>query len=431
MTRSGTAEPTTGAPNVSAILRALTATAFLPVAVFEIGNGAIAPVVALSALDLGASPAHAGFVVGLTGIGQMLGDIPSAWLADRLGDRRAMTLAAGLTAVAQLGCALAPSLLLIGICLTAIGMCTATVYLARQSYLIDVVPPTFHARAMSTLGGSHRIGLFVGPFVGAGVISLAGIRAAYVVAVVTSVIVVVLLAAVPDSKSVVDNNRLRNAVTARSTLVTHRALFATLGAAVLAVSAVRAARQTVLPLWANHIGLSPATTSVIFGIASAVDMALFYPAGKVMDEHGRLAVVLPSTIILGASMAVLPLTGGLVALTLVAILMSAGNGIGSGMMMTLGADVAPRIGRTQFLSIWRLVGDAGTAAGPLVVASVATLWALGAGIIAVGALGILASAGLTVWVPRYSPHATRAAVRGRTDDDRSSATSASLQPNNP
>jgi MFS family permease len=101
------------------------------------------------------------------------------------------------------------------------------------------------------------------------------------------------------------------------------------------------------------------------------------------------------------------------------------------MMMTLGADVAPRIGRTQFLSIWRLVGDAGTAAGPLVVASVATLWALGAGIIAVGALGILASAGLTVWVPRYSPHATRAAVRGRTDDDRSSATSASLQPNNP
>jgi len=29
--------------------------------------------------------------------------------------------------------------------------------------------------------------------------------------------------------------------------------------------------------------------TLVFGIASAVDMALFYPSGKVMDRHGRLA----------------------------------------------------------------------------------------------------------------------------------------------
>ena len=117
----------------------------------------------------------------------------------------------------------------------------------------------------------------------------------------------------------------------------------------LAIGAVRAARQVVLPLWAVHIGLSPEVTSLVFGVASAVDMALFYPSGKVMDRHGRLAVAVPSMLVLGAAMAVLPLTGGLVTLTVVAMVMSFGNGIGSGIVMTLGADVAPPDNRRRFL----------------------------------------------------------------------------------
>ena len=187
----------------------------------------------------------------------------------------------------------------------------------------------------------------------------------------------------------------------------------TLGVAVLAIGAVRAARQVVLPLWAVHIGLSPEVTSLVFGVASAVDMALFYPSGKVMDRHGRLAVAVPSMLVLGAAMAVLPLTGGLVTLTVVAMVMSFGNGIGSGIVMTLGADVAPPDNRRRFLSMWRLMSDTGNALGPVVVSVVAGLWALAAGIVAVGGVGILAAGGLVLWAPKYSPFATRAMMRAR------------------
>jgi hypothetical protein len=62
--------------------------------------------------------------------------------------------------------------------------------------------------------------------------------------------------------------------------------------------------------------------------------------------------------------------------TLVAITMSFANGIGSGIIMTLGVDVAPANSRARFLSIWRVMSDSGNAA-------------------------------------RYSPHATRAMVRAR------------------
>ena len=177
-----------------------------------------------------------------------------------------------------------------------------------------------------------------------------------------------------------------------ATVRAYRRLLLTLGVAVLAIGAVRAARQVVLPLWAVHIGLSPEVTSLVFGVAGAVDMALFYPSGKVMDRHGRLAVAVPSMLVLGAAMAVLPLTGGLVTLTVVAMVMSFGNGIGSGIVMTLGADVAPPDNRRRFLSMWRLMSDTGNALGPVVVSVVAGLWALAAGIVAVGGVGLLAAA---------------------------------------
>jgi MFS family permease len=302
-------------------------------------------------------------------------------------------------------------------------MCTATFYLARQSYLTEVAPVDLRARALSMLGGAHRVGLFIGPFVGAAVISLTSLRAAYAVAIVTAGLAALLLLVIPDIEpgGSTSPGRVGRAAAGSghdahgfvSTLRAHRRLLMTLGVAILTIGAARAARQVVLPLWAVHIGLGPEATSLVFGIASAVDMVLFYPSGKVMDRHGRLAVAVPSMLILGAAMAMLPLTGGIVALTAVAMVMSFGNGIGSGIVMTLGADVAPPDNRLRFLSMWRLMSDSGNALGPVVVSVIASVWALAAGIVAVGGLGLLAAGALVVWAPRYSPFATRAMMRAR------------------
>jgi MFS family permease len=189
-------------------------------------------------------------------------------------------------------------------------------------------------------------------------------------------------------------------------MVRHRRIFLTLGLAVLLVGSVRATRQTVLPLWADHIGQSPSTTSIVFGIAGLVDTLTFYPSGQVMDRLGRLWIAVPSMLALGLTQAVLPLTHGLVSLTVVAMLMGFGNGIGSGILMTLGADVAPPQTRSQFLGVWKLCADPGSAGGPLVVSAAAGLGSLAAGIRAMGVVGVLAAVALVRWVPRYSAFAT-------------------------
>jgi MFS family permease len=394
-------------------LRSLIPAVFLPALVYEIGNGAIAPIVALTALDLGATTATAGLIITLIGVGQIVGNVPSSVLVSRLGDRRAMVVAALVAAGSLVMCFRAPGLVSFGAAVTVIGACNATFYLARQHYIGTVVGPELRATALSTLGGSHRIGLFLGPFAGAASIHLFSTRAPYLVAVAAALAAIGILAVVPDVQGPRDGSgRVRPpAVSLRSVLATHHGLFLTLGFAVLAVGATRSARTTVIPLWAAHLGLNESTTSLIFGVAAAVDMALFYPAGRLMDRLGRLSVAIPSMVILGGATALLPLAGGALSLGVAAMAMSFGNGLGSGIMMTLGADAAPPEARVRFLSVWRTMSDTGAAGGPLLVSLLASVWTLAAGIVAIGSVGLLAALGLGRWVPRHSPYANRRMVR--------------------
>jgi MFS family permease len=91
-------------------VRSLTGSVYLPNLLFAIGQGAAIPVIALLALELGASPAMAGAIVALRGIGTLLFDVPSGILVARFGDRRAMTMATVVLGVIALVIGLRPSL---------------------------------------------------------------------------------------------------------------------------------------------------------------------------------------------------------------------------------------------------------------------------------------------------------------------------------
>lgn len=397
-------------------LRDVAVPAFAPSVVNAVGLGAITPVLALLARDLGASVGQAAFVVALLGLGSLVGSLPAGALVARIGERRALVLAGVVDAAAMALAALAPSVWVLGVAVVVSGMAWTVFLLARQGFLIVVAPPQLRARAMSTLGGSHRIGAFVGPVVGGGLLALTqDLRSVFWLAAVMALLAALVVVLAPDLTAEHEGGpgRARPESVLR-VLRQHLRTLLSVGSAVVVIAGARSLRITLLPLWADHLGISASTTSLVFGAAALLEIALFYPAGWVMDRHGRTAVAVPVVALLGIGVLSLPLTSGLVGFTALALLMAVGNGLGSGIVMTLGADTAPEQGRAQYLGGFRLTGDIGGAGGPLVVSALALVLPLGVVCLTLGAACLAGSGWVAHRVSRID-RGRRASARAQRD----------------
>ena len=387
-TAAGAPEPT---------LRSLVVSVYLPTFLFGAGQGAVVPIVALVAKDLGGSVAVAGIVVAARGVGTLLFDLPAGKLVSRYGERRAMVIASGLLLVSLAGCLVSRSVVLFGFFMLVMGCGWSVWLLARLAYVADVMPDHLRGRALSTLGGTMRIGNFVGPFMGAASIAVIGLDGPYYVHVAFALAGLAVLFLVPDAGGEPEVGH--GPISFRAIGRANTSVWATAGIGALSIGVLRACRPVVLPLWAAHVGVDAAGVSVLFGISSAMDMVLFYPAGSMSDRWGRKFVAIPCMSLLALGFALLPLTYSYTELVLVGLLLGFGNGLGAGIVMTLGTDFAPRIGRAEFLGVWRLIGDIGTSGGPLIAAGVSGFAGLAASSLTVGAIGITGAAIVLLRMP--------------------------------
>lgn len=108
-------------------------------------------------------------------------------------------------------------------------------------------------------------------------------------------------------------------------------------------------------------------------------------------------------------MLLMPFTSGFNTLLLASLALGFGNGIGSGMIMTLGADNSPRHGRAHFLGVWRLMSDIGASCGPALLSFLAGSLSLAAGIGSIGLVAFAAAGALAYWIPKthHGHHSTR------------------------
>ncbi|SEB79932.1 Predicted arabinose efflux permease, MFS family [Nocardioides exalbidus] len=375
--------------------------AYGPSVVSAIGHGAIMPVLALRARDLGADISVAAAIVALVGVGQLLASLPSGALIARIGERRALVAAGFVDACAMAFAALTDSVLGLAAGVLLSGVCWTLFLIARQGFMIDVVPETHRARAMSLLGGSYRVGVLVGPLIGAGLIHVTSITSVFWLGAVMSVTASLLAGTMPDL------GEEKRAVAKASghlgvwtVIRSHRRVLATVGSAVVILGMSRSLRLSLLPLWADHLGLSASTTSLIFAGAAAIDVAFMWPGGWLMDVRGRMYVAVPVVLSMALACLLLPLATNVVTVSLVMAMIACGNGLGSGIVMTLGADSAPLDGRPQFLGAWRLCGDIGNSGGPLLVSAVAAVAPLATACLVLGALILAGTGWVGYWTRR-------------------------------
>jgi MFS family permease len=381
---------------------------YLPTLLIAFCRGMLVPIMPLYVREFGVSYGLIGLVLAGEGIGMLIGDMPASFFLRRLGRKRAMLTGLSLYLLATMALFWARSIpeALAYTLLSGFGFSLFS--LSRHIYLAEMITMAMRGRAIALFGGINRIGGFLGPAAGGMVAATWGLRIPFLLfGTVVAIAFIVIAVVIPRTYTAVPDYATPHNLF--GTMRAHYRLLAAAGAGQLFAQSIRAGRSIIIPLvGADLLGLDVQQIGLIISAAAAVDMSLFYPAGWLMDRYGRKFAIVPTFFIQAVGMALLPLSTGFITLLLITCLIGVGNGLSSGTMMTIGADLAPPANRSEFLGAWRFIGDGGSTLGPIIVGSVADLLVLQTAALALAGCGVLAS----LIFAHYMPEPLRNRVSG-------------------
>jgi len=371
--------------NPSASLRRLIIPIYLPSMLMAVAQMALLIVLPLYILDLGSGVAEAAFVFAMRSLGSVLVNVPASLAISQYGHRPSMAVANVMMGLSAFIISISTSSWIIAISTLVFGAGMGTWLLARLAYITGQLPNHRRGTALATLAGLQRLGMFVGPLLGGLGIDNAGYSTVFAAISLTALVTAALVWRF--ASSTLDQHPVdvrtpsplqgfdpppagRRPAYSLFTLIPgiighYRTLFATAGTFVFALQLVREQRNLLMVLWGTNIDLDAETIGLIVSTAAAVDMAMFPLAGYIMDHWGRKVAGVSCIGFLSIALGLLPLTSSMLPYLLAAIIAGIGNGFGSGIILTMGADLAPKHERSQFLGVWRFVGDLGALAGPL------------------------------------------------------------------
>jgi MFS family permease len=374
---------------------------YLPTLLLAFSSGLLVAILPIYAAGFGVGYGLVGLATSAAAIGTLVTDVPAGMVLGRVGLRPSMIAGAALVTVSTLALVWSdqfPGLVALRF-LAGIG--TALWALSRHAYIAEAIPIAQRGKALSMFGGINRFGIFAGPAIGGFMTDLAGIHLTFGLSAALAGVALVM--------SALWLQEIARSAGPRRAASRWRLVWAGLrdnardmsaaGVAQTLGQMIRAGRYLIIPLWGSQqLGLDAGQVGTIITAGAIVDVTMFLPAGWLMDRFGRKVAAVPSFALMAIGIGLIPFTYDFLTLTLAAMLVGLGNGLGAGLMMTLGADLAPPGATGEFLGIWRLIGDVGAVFGPLVVGLVAASVGLSGGAWVLAVAGALAVFTLAVLV---------------------------------
>lgn len=395
------------------MVRSILLPVLVPSLLFAVGRGATVPVLVLAALQLDATAGQASFLVALQGLVALLLTVPAGKFIDRIGDRTAMVAATSAAVVVYAAIVLTliadppGGLILYALALMALAPIENTWGLARQALVAESVPQADVSRALTLLGGTMRVGTLVGPLLTASLIAVWPLWSAFVAAALCACAAVGVLFlpgaatyGVSDPQGTTGRRQAKKSTVPLRELDVRWAAVALAGVSVTILAVLRALNPIVVPLVGVALGVHESTIAVLIAVGAGVEIALIVPGGYVKDRLGRVFTMVVCLSIFGAGFALLgmaPSAGGLGVVVAAVTVMGIGNGLGSGVNMTIGADLSPARGRPTFLGVWAIFNNAGSFAGPLLASGVIAAAGLGATAFVTAGLGVFGAGWMWAW----------------------------------
>jgi MFS family permease len=388
--------------STTVVLRSLILPLYLPAFLILMGQGIYILTVPYFAASFGVSLILINVAITMTSLGNLAGNLPAGILLSRVVPWKVMILGSLVLALSSFATGMWVSFPVLVALRFIGGLGLALAFLSRYTFVAETVPAIHRGRASAMFGGTMRMGLFAGPLLGGLIGDRFGLPMTFHVAGALALLAVLTMVVVkepPRARRVGDAPRSGFPGVRVLRLFRSRTVLAAAGAQILG-QLIRAARLAIVPVYgAIVLELDVATTGVIIGVSGAFDMAMFPVSGYVMDRFGRRYNSIPSFSLMTIGMVVLATATSAQMLWVAAMVLGLGNGLGSGLMMTMGADLAPEGSKGEFLGLWRFIGNFGNSSGPLAVGVVADAGGLGLAAMAAAGFGVAAVLTLIFVVP--------------------------------
>ncbi len=363
-------------PNATAVLVWMC----ILVGINQLGFGAMVPTLPLYAQSFGVTASAIGLAVGIYGLARFLVALPAGGLSDGLGRRPTLALGGLVSGLGNLWCAWATSYPEFIFARFVAGAGAGLIVTTGHVVLADISPPERRGRMLSIYMGTFIFAVGIGPFPGGLLAEHYGLAAPFVAYGCASLLaMLVAWFAVAETREFAAQPASADA--ARVSFADQmRVLCANLGYLLASlIGFINAVVRTgglfaIVPVLATTLlGLSVSEVGLALMIGSVSGLLAAYPAGWFADRVGRKAVIVPATLIGGASMALFCLAPNFTWFVLAAMLWGVSTSVGGSAPAAYAADTAPSGMNAAAMSTFRMMGDAGYVIGPLALGLVVDL----------------------------------------------------------
>jgi MFS family permease len=354
-----------------ALTKELVFSLYLPAVMLSLGTGIVAPNLPIFARSFDISFGAAAMVLTVHAWGGIASALPTGYLLDRLGRRPVMLMGPFLTAMTAFSTAFAPSFAWLLVLRFINGFAAQMWVQGRLAMIADTGRAKDRGKLITWLAGTQRFGMLFAPVIG-GVVGEWDIKAPFILHGI-----LVLIVLVPLFKLIKESAPTRSEDGQAIELVSWREVKAEmLKPQILFFLAAQffanLTRGSVAGILLIYVAFTYDKGPGTLGLMQAGQAAIIFPTtmitGVLMDRYGRKKTVVPGFIgmaIVACLMAATSYTGttfGLFLLLYYAL--GASQGLTSGNMQVLGADLAPERMRGRFFSFQRLANEFGGVVSP-------------------------------------------------------------------
>jgi len=354
-------------------IRALIPPLYAPALSFHLVRFIVVTVLPLHILAIGGTYDDVGVLMATMGLGQVITNVPAGYLVSRLGPSYVLLFACGLYVASAIFCMFSSSLVMVGIACFLQGISNATGVLARQTFLAATVSGEIRGRAASGLAFCQRLAGAIGPFFGGVVADSLGTNQAFwlqaAMACTAAAMVIFLMPSIRPDQRIEALPKSQQDREGPFWKKYARRLLMPMGF-VWSIVTVRRARELIFPLAGHATDLSQSTIGSLVALSYLCDTITAPIGGQMLDRVGRPVSGVTSAFVLAAGIACL-LGHNMVMLIVSAIISGLGNGLSGGIIITLGADLAPPEARAVFLGVFRTMGNLAELAAPVLVGTLA------------------------------------------------------------